>query len=48
MHSRGLATYGRPPYRDKVGLAATGNIDYSWNSFENAFKNGIFFNARRK
>jgi len=30
------------------GLAATGNIDYPWNSFENAFKNGIFFNARRK
>jgi pimeloyl-ACP methyl ester carboxylesterase len=29
-------------------LAATGNIDYAWNSFENAFKNGIFFNARRK
>jgi pimeloyl-ACP methyl ester carboxylesterase len=30
------------------GLAATGNIDYAWNSFESAFKNGIFFNARRK
>jgi hypothetical protein len=30
------------------GLAATGSIDYAWNSFENAFKNGIFFNARRK
>jgi pimeloyl-ACP methyl ester carboxylesterase len=30
------------------GLAATGDIDYPWNSFENAFKNGIFFNARRK
>jgi dienelactone hydrolase len=30
------------------GLAATGNIDYAWNSFETAFKNGIFFNARRK
>ena len=30
------------------GLAATGDIDYAWNSFENAFKNGIFFNARRK
>jgi alpha-beta hydrolase superfamily lysophospholipase len=30
------------------GLAATGNIDYAWNSFENAFKNGTFFNARRK
>jgi pimeloyl-ACP methyl ester carboxylesterase len=29
-------------------LAATGNIDYAWNSFESAFKNGIFFNARRK
>jgi pimeloyl-ACP methyl ester carboxylesterase len=29
-------------------LAATGNIDYAWNSFENALKNGIFFNARRK
>ena len=30
------------------GLAATGNIDYGWNSFETAFENGIFFNARRK
>lgn len=30
------------------GLVATGNLDYAWNSFENAFKNGIFFNARRK
>jgi pimeloyl-ACP methyl ester carboxylesterase len=30
------------------GLAATGDIDYAWNSFENAFKTGIFFNARRK
>ena len=30
------------------GLAATGNIDYAWDSFETAFKNGIFFNARRK
>ena len=30
------------------GLAATGGIDYAWNSFENAFKKGIFFNARRK
>lgn len=29
-------------------LAATGNIDYAWTSFENAIKNGIFFNARRK
>jgi pimeloyl-ACP methyl ester carboxylesterase len=30
------------------GLAATGNIDYAWNSFENALNNGMFFNARRK
>ena len=30
------------------GLAATGSIDYAWNSFENALKDGIFFNARRK
>jgi pimeloyl-ACP methyl ester carboxylesterase len=30
------------------GLAATGNIDYGWNSFETAFENGVFFNARRK
>jgi len=29
-------------------LAAIGNIDYSWNSFEIAFKNGIFINPRRK
>jgi dienelactone hydrolase len=30
------------------GLAATGGIDYAWNSFEDAIKRGIFFNARRK
>ena len=30
------------------GLAATGSLDYGWNSFENAFKNGTFFNGRRK
>jgi hypothetical protein len=30
------------------GLAATGGIDYGWNSFEDAFKKGIFFNTRRK
>ena len=30
------------------GLAATGNIDYAWTSFETAIKNGVFFNARRK
>jgi hypothetical protein len=30
------------------GLAATGSIDYGWNSFEDALKNGIFFNGRRK
>lgn len=30
------------------GLAATGGIDYAWTSFDNAIKNGIFFNARRK
>jgi pimeloyl-ACP methyl ester carboxylesterase len=29
-------------------LAATGGIDYAWNSFENGLKKGIFFNARRK
>ena len=29
-------------------LSATGGIDYAWNSFEDAFKKGIFFNARRK
>lgn len=29
-------------------LAATGSIDYAWNSFESGFKSGIFFNARRK
>jgi pimeloyl-ACP methyl ester carboxylesterase len=31
-----------------LSLAATGNLDYAWNSFENGFKNGVFFNARRK
>ncbi|HYJ15490.1 MAG TPA: alpha/beta hydrolase [Candidatus Limnocylindria bacterium] len=30
------------------GLAATASIDYGWNSFELAIKNGTFFNARRK
>jgi hypothetical protein len=30
------------------GLAATGSGDYARSSFENAFKNGIFFNASRK
>ena len=30
------------------GLAATGSIDYAWNSFEDAFSNGTFFNGRRK
>ena len=29
-------------------LAATGSIDYAWNSFEHGLKNGIFFNPRRK
>jgi pimeloyl-ACP methyl ester carboxylesterase len=29
-------------------LAATGSIDYAWNSFENGLKKGVFFNARRK
>ena len=29
-------------------LAATGGLDYGWNSFENGLKKGIFFNARRK
>ena len=30
------------------GLAATGSLDYAWNSFENGLKNGLFFNGRRK
>jgi hypothetical protein len=30
------------------GLAATGGLDYAWQSFENGFNNGISFNARRK
>jgi hypothetical protein len=42
MHSRGLATYVSALTASAFGLAATGG------SFENAFKNGIFFNARRK
>ena len=29
-------------------LAATGSLDYAWNSFENGINNGTFFNARRK
>jgi len=30
------------------GIAATGALDYAWNSFEDGMKNGTFFNARRK
>jgi hypothetical protein len=30
------------------GIAATGSLDYAWNSFEEGFKDGTFFNARRK
>jgi dienelactone hydrolase len=30
------------------GLAATGDLNYAWSSFENGLKKGIFFNARRK
>jgi dienelactone hydrolase len=29
-------------------LAATGSLDYAWNSFEDGINNGVFFNARRK
>jgi pimeloyl-ACP methyl ester carboxylesterase len=29
-------------------LAATGTIDYAWNSFEDGIKTGVYFNARRK
>lgn len=29
-------------------LAATGAIDYVWNSFENGLNSGVFFNPRRK
>ena len=29
-------------------LAVTGGIDYAWNSFDNAFLNGTFYNSRRK
>ena len=29
-------------------LAATGNIDYAWTSFDDGVKGGVFFNARRK
>jgi pimeloyl-ACP methyl ester carboxylesterase len=30
------------------GIAATGDLDYAWNSFANGIKNDTFFNARRK
>ena len=30
------------------GLAATGGIDYAWNSYGDALRNGTFYNARRK
>ena len=29
-------------------LVATGSLNYAWNSFDSALKNGIFFNGRRK
>ena len=29
-------------------LAATGNIDYAWSSFDDGVKKGVFFNPRRK
>jgi hypothetical protein len=29
-------------------LSATGGMDYAWSSFEDAFRKGAFFNARRK
>jgi pimeloyl-ACP methyl ester carboxylesterase len=29
-------------------IAATGSLDYAWNSFEDGFKKGMFFNPRRK
>ena len=29
-------------------LSATGGIDYAWNSFDDALKKGVYFNARRK
>lgn len=30
------------------GIAATGSLDYAWNSFEDGLKNDTFFNSRRK
>jgi len=30
------------------GIATTGGLDYAWNSFEDGFKNRMFFNSRRK
>jgi hypothetical protein len=30
------------------GIAATGSLDYAWNSFEDGLKKGTFFNPRRK
>jgi pimeloyl-ACP methyl ester carboxylesterase len=29
-------------------VAATGGLDYAWNSFEDGIETGMFFNARRK
>ncbi len=29
-------------------LAATGNLDYAWTSFDDGVRGGVFFNARRK
>ncbi len=31
-----------------MSLAATGKLDYAWASFEDAFRDGKFFNERRK
>jgi hypothetical protein len=48
MQLKGPATYATAPTVSDFGLAATGGIDYGWNSFEAALRNGSFFNARRK
>jgi hypothetical protein len=31
-----------------VGIAATGSLDYAWNSFEEGFKDGTFFQCEEE
>jgi pimeloyl-ACP methyl ester carboxylesterase len=45
---RAQITFASALTASAFSLAATGSLDYVWNSFENGFRTGMFFNARRK